>query len=213
MSLAARGAGDWRGSAHPNVVAVHDVGDVRRRRDVFIAMEFVEGVTLRELARRAPRSAARDPRRVLAAAGAGLAAAHAPGSCTATSSPTTCSSATTAACASLDFGLARARRRDGRRSRPTPISSRSSRPTPTSLDQDRSRPPSRQPHRARRSRRTDHADRRDPSARRATWRPSSIAARGRRARRPVQLLRVAVQVPLSLVALRRRQGRRATAAR
>ena len=59
--------------SHPNVVAVHDVGTFEG--DVFLAMEFVHGRTLRAwLREREP-----GPREVLAvflAAGAGLAAAH-----------------------------------------------------------------------------------------------------------------------------------------
>ncbi len=59
--------------SHPNVVAIHDVGTFEG--DVFLAMEFVHGRTLRAwLRERQP-----GPREVLAvylAAGAGLAAAH-----------------------------------------------------------------------------------------------------------------------------------------
>ncbi len=78
---------------HPNVIAVHDVGDIDGR--VFVAMEFVEGQTLGEwanLARartdapREKRDAEPPPQRtwpevleVLLAAGRGLAAAHAHG--------------------------------------------------------------------------------------------------------------------------------------
>ncbi|MBK6920116.1 MAG: serine/threonine protein kinase [Deltaproteobacteria bacterium] len=60
--------------SHPNVVTVHDVGTYEGR--VFVAMEYVDGVTLRqwlrERARPWPEALA-----VLCAAGAGLAAAHA----------------------------------------------------------------------------------------------------------------------------------------
>jgi tetratricopeptide (TPR) repeat protein len=59
--------------SHPNVVAVHDVG--RFADDVFVAMEFVAGTTLRTWLGLKQRS----PREVIAiflAAGAGLAAAH-----------------------------------------------------------------------------------------------------------------------------------------
>jgi tetratricopeptide (TPR) repeat protein/predicted Ser/Thr protein kinase len=62
--------------AHPNVVAVFDVGSVEDR--VFIAMELVEGVTLRKWLAAAERA----PGEILAAfvaAGHGLAAAHAAG--------------------------------------------------------------------------------------------------------------------------------------
>ncbi len=59
--------------SHPNIVGVHDVGAWSER--VFIAMEYVEGATLREELARTPRS----PDEVLdlfLAAGAGLSAAH-----------------------------------------------------------------------------------------------------------------------------------------
>lgn len=61
---------------HPNVVAVHDVGSVDDR--VFIAMELVEGMTLGDWLADAPRSQ-REITEVFAAAGQGLAAAHAAG--------------------------------------------------------------------------------------------------------------------------------------
>jgi serine/threonine protein kinase len=62
--------------AHPHVVAVHDVGTCDR--GVFVAMEFVEGVTLRTWL----KGQARSWREILAVfrrAGEGLAAAHAGG--------------------------------------------------------------------------------------------------------------------------------------
>ncbi len=62
--------------SHPNVVAVHDVGEVED--ELYIAMEYVEGVTLRQWASERPRTW----HEVLAAfaqAGRGLAAAHAAG--------------------------------------------------------------------------------------------------------------------------------------
>jgi tetratricopeptide (TPR) repeat protein len=58
--------------SHPNVVIVHDVGVVSD--EVFIAMELVDGVTLR--AWLAERHSWREVRDVMLAAGAGLAAAH-----------------------------------------------------------------------------------------------------------------------------------------
>ncbi|MFO7565836.1 MAG: serine/threonine-protein kinase [Enhygromyxa sp.] len=69
---------------HPNVIAVHDVGEVEGR--VFVAMEFVEGETLGGWAR-LDRSGADEPEprgwsevlEVMLAAGRGLAAAHAQG--------------------------------------------------------------------------------------------------------------------------------------
>ncbi len=61
---------------HPNVVAVYDVGTWREQ--VFIAMELVEGGTLREWQTSAKRSW-REILHVYLAAGRGLAAAHAAG--------------------------------------------------------------------------------------------------------------------------------------
>jgi serine/threonine protein kinase len=62
--------------AHPNVVAVYDVGTLGER--VFVAMELVEGATLRRWLEERPR-AWREALDVLAEAGRGLAAAHAKG--------------------------------------------------------------------------------------------------------------------------------------
>jgi serine/threonine protein kinase len=59
--------------SHPNVVVVHDVGAFGDR--VFIAMEFVDGHTLRYWLLAGPRQW-REVLRIFAAAGAGLAAAH-----------------------------------------------------------------------------------------------------------------------------------------
>ncbi len=62
--------------AHPHVVAVHDVGTFEDH--IFIAMEFVEGATLRAWL----RAKIRTPKEIVAAfvdAGRGLAAAHAAG--------------------------------------------------------------------------------------------------------------------------------------
>ncbi|MFO0599507.1 MAG: protein kinase [Myxococcaceae bacterium] len=58
--------------SHPNVVQVFDVGDDGEQR--FVAMEFIDGQTLRQWLR-APRTPA-EVLSVFAAAGAGLAAAH-----------------------------------------------------------------------------------------------------------------------------------------
>ncbi len=62
--------------SHPNVVAVHEVGTVDD--EVFIAMEYVEGMTLGEWRDKQPRSW-RDVVELLCRAGEGLAAAHAAG--------------------------------------------------------------------------------------------------------------------------------------
>ena len=61
--------------AHPNVIAVHDVGEADG--EVFLAMEHVEGQTLRDWLR-TPRSTS-EILDVFVQAGRGLAAAHAAG--------------------------------------------------------------------------------------------------------------------------------------
>ncbi|MEO8550685.1 MAG: serine/threonine-protein kinase [Kofleriaceae bacterium] len=61
--------------SHPNVVIVHDVGVIRDDQ-VFIAMELVDGSTLRSWLS-AQKRTWREVRDVMLAAGAGLAAAHA----------------------------------------------------------------------------------------------------------------------------------------
>jgi tetratricopeptide (TPR) repeat protein len=63
--------------AHPNVIGVFDVGSLSGDR-VFVAMELVEGKTLRRWLEAEHRSW-RDVQRVMLAAGAGLQAAHAAG--------------------------------------------------------------------------------------------------------------------------------------
>ncbi len=62
--------------SHPNVVAVHDVGVCEGQ--VFVAMEYIAGHTLGSWLRERPRTVA-EILDVFAAAGAGLAAAHAAG--------------------------------------------------------------------------------------------------------------------------------------
>jgi tetratricopeptide (TPR) repeat protein/predicted Ser/Thr protein kinase len=62
--------------SHPNVLSVYDVGELEG--EVFIAMEFVEGSTLRHWLAQRPR-AWRQVLRALEQAGQGLAAAHAAG--------------------------------------------------------------------------------------------------------------------------------------
>ena len=60
--------------SHPNVVAVHDVGTLAGDR-VFVAMELVDGETMRDWLKTKPRPW-RDVVPTMLAAGAGLAAAH-----------------------------------------------------------------------------------------------------------------------------------------
>jgi tRNA A-37 threonylcarbamoyl transferase component Bud32/tetratricopeptide (TPR) repeat protein len=62
--------------SHPNVVTVHDAGTFGDR--IFVAMEFVEGATLKEWLAERPRQRA-EILEVFAAASQGLAAAHAAG--------------------------------------------------------------------------------------------------------------------------------------
>ena len=69
---------------HPNVIAVYDVGPFGR--DVFIAMEFVQGKTLRQWLKDDPRSQ-REVLDAFLAAGEGPQAHIEPGSFTATSKP------------------------------------------------------------------------------------------------------------------------------
>lgn len=63
--------------SHPHVVSVHDAGSYLKDQ-VFLAMEFVDGGTLRGWLKAAPRSW-RDTVQVFLQAGRGLAAAHAAG--------------------------------------------------------------------------------------------------------------------------------------
>ncbi|WP_437691878.1 protein kinase domain-containing protein [Sorangium sp. So ce176] len=63
--------------SHPNIVAVHDVGTTGEF-GVFVAMELVDGVTLRQWLTEEPRSLS-EIRRVFIEAGRGLAAAHSAG--------------------------------------------------------------------------------------------------------------------------------------
>ncbi len=64
--------------AHPNVVTIHDVGT--RDRDVWLAMELVDGQTLREWFQERSRSW-REVVSIMSAAGRGLAAALGGGRC------------------------------------------------------------------------------------------------------------------------------------
>jgi tetratricopeptide (TPR) repeat protein/predicted Ser/Thr protein kinase len=90
--------------SHPNVVAVYDVGNVGD--DVFIAMEFVEGMTLRDwLAER--RRSKREILSTFRAAGKGLAAAHQVGVVHRDFKPDNVMVGADGRVRVLDFGLAR----------------------------------------------------------------------------------------------------------
>ena len=90
--------------SHTNVVTVHDVGTYEGR--VFLAMEFIDGVTLRQWLRERPR-AWTDVLDVLCAAGAGLAAAHAADLIHRDFKPDNVLVDRTGRVVVLDFGLAR----------------------------------------------------------------------------------------------------------
>jgi tetratricopeptide (TPR) repeat protein/predicted Ser/Thr protein kinase len=90
---------------HENVVAVHDVGVHGGR--VFVAMEFVAGETLGAWMKAAPRSW-RDVVPIFAAAGRGLAAAHAAGLVHRDFKPENVMIGADGRVRVMDFGLARA---------------------------------------------------------------------------------------------------------
>jgi eukaryotic-like serine/threonine-protein kinase len=102
--------------AHPNVLAVHDVGTFERRpsndRDapssgVYVVTELVEGETLQPWLAQRPRGL-REILEVLVAAGRGLAAAHAGGIVHADVKPANVLVGRDGRARVLDFGLARA---------------------------------------------------------------------------------------------------------
>jgi eukaryotic-like serine/threonine-protein kinase len=90
--------------SHPNVVVVHDAGEIDAR--VFLAMEFVDGQTLGAWLAAAPRGwrAIRD---VFLAAGEGLAAAHEAGLVHRDFKPQNVMVARDGSVRVMDFGLAR----------------------------------------------------------------------------------------------------------
>ncbi|MBI3071314.1 MAG: serine/threonine protein kinase, partial [Deltaproteobacteria bacterium] len=90
--------------AHPNVVAVHDVGTLGDA--VFIAMEFIDGETLGSWLRAAPRTTS-EVLAVFCEAGRGLAAAHAAGIVHRDFKPENVLVGRTGRVAVADFGLAR----------------------------------------------------------------------------------------------------------
>ena len=89
---------------HPNVVAVHDVGSFGER--VFIAMEFVEGSTLKSWLRSQPRTR-KEVLAVFQQAGRGLQAAHDAGLVHRDFKPENVLVSVTGAAQVLDFGLAK----------------------------------------------------------------------------------------------------------
>src|SRR3569623_1371412 len=89
--------------SHPNVVSVFDVGDVSS--DTFVAMERVDGESLREWLK-IPRTW-REVVKVVLAAGRGLAAAHAAGIVHHNVKPDNIMIAPSGAVKLVDFGLAR----------------------------------------------------------------------------------------------------------
>lgn len=93
--------------SHPNVVAVYDVGEVDRH--IVMAMELVEGQTLRQWWRERKRDW-REVLDVLAAAGRGLAAAHAAGLVHRDFKPSNVLVGRDGRVRVTDFGLARAHR-------------------------------------------------------------------------------------------------------
>jgi serine/threonine protein kinase/tetratricopeptide (TPR) repeat protein len=89
---------------HPNVIAVHDVGTFAG--DVFIAMDFIEGRTLRAWLRERPRTQ-REVLDAYIAAGEGLAAAHRAGLVHRDFKPDNVIVGNDGRVRVLDFGLAR----------------------------------------------------------------------------------------------------------
>jgi tetratricopeptide (TPR) repeat protein len=110
--------------SHPAVVTVHDVGLFGKQ--VFVAMEFVEGETLREFMRAAKRPW-RETLAVFLQAGEGLAAAHAAGLIHRDFKPSNVVISTDGRARVLDFGLARRAEQDE--------------PSPDPKDGSQSRPP------------------------------------------------------------------------
>ena len=97
--------------SHPNVVSVHDVGavDGSDGAEVFIAMEFVEGVTVARWLGQRPRST-REILDVFLAAARGLSAAHAAGLVHRDLKPDNMMVGDDGRTRVMDFGLARAAR-------------------------------------------------------------------------------------------------------
>jgi tetratricopeptide (TPR) repeat protein len=107
---------------HPNVVSIYDVGTIGQR--VFLAMELVEGDTVKQWLEATKRTW-REVVDVFAAAGRGLAAAHAGGVIHRDFKPGNVIVGKDGRVRVLDFGLARAAR-ESSPSLPPPVPSRSS---------------------------------------------------------------------------------------
>ncbi|HEX4802822.1 MAG TPA: serine/threonine-protein kinase [Myxococcaceae bacterium] len=90
--------------SHPNVITVHDVGMFEGQ--VFVAMEYVEGCTLRQWLESRPREV-RDVLRAFLQAGRGLCAAHAAGLVHRDFKPDNVLMGNDGRVCVLDFGLAR----------------------------------------------------------------------------------------------------------
>ena len=90
---------------HPNVITVHDVGTHEGR--VFVAMEFIEGVTLLQWLEQTPERPFRQLLDVFLQAGRGLAAAHRAGLVHRDFKPENVMIASDGRVLVLDFGIAR----------------------------------------------------------------------------------------------------------
>ncbi len=104
--------------AHPNVVSVHDVG--AHGKQLFVAMEFVDGVTLRQWAKTHPpddRKRQVEALDLLLQAGQGLRAAHAVGLVHRDFKPSNVLVGEDGRVRVVDFGLARAQPTPATRSR------------------------------------------------------------------------------------------------
>ncbi|HEX4457185.1 MAG TPA: serine/threonine-protein kinase, partial [Polyangia bacterium] len=106
--------------SHPNVIAVHDVG--RFRDSIFVAMELIDGVTVKAWLEETPR-AVRDILRVFRDAASALAATHRAGLVHRDFKPTNVMVARDGRVCVLDFGLAREQHADSTLHEPlTPLS-------------------------------------------------------------------------------------------